>query len=369
MPKRPSARSTKAEILNEFDVLFEENKKLMTQVQQLEKEKKTLEKQVIRDVEEPKPAKKEAKEPVKEKEIDISKLNTMDKIIDNLKAIRSGFGKAVNEVSAKLVSEASTLAELLRNIEDEALQLKTLYDLELTGDTLNELMQQYLEKSNLFEKEAHQHLQSFEQEMIEKQKAWQKEQDEHAQSIKERNGNAELDFQRDEAEYKYNLELQRKLENEEFQLKLRKLQKELETIESEKKKEWAEREKILAEQEKEFNDLKKRVDNFPKELEAAIRDAKTKASQMARIETEKKADLRAKEVEGEKRVFELKIKSLEDIVKTQVQQVQSLATKLDATLKQAQALAIKAIEGASHVSSFESVKEIAMEQAKKIKSE
>ena len=340
MPKRPSARSTKAEILKEFDELFEENKKLMTHLQQLEQEKKTLEKQAPSVVEELKPAEKEAKEHVNRKEIDISTMDTMDKIIDNLKTIRSGFGKAVNELSAKLVSEASNLEELLKKVDDETQQLKTLYDLELTGDTLNELIQQYIENSNIFEKEAKQQQEAFEQEMTEKKDAWQKEQNEHIQLIKERNGKTELDFQRDEAEYKYDLELQRKLENDEFQLKLKKLQKELDKSETDKKKEWAERETTIAEQEKEYNDLKKRVENFPKELEATIKDAKTKASQMARIETQKKADLRAKEVEGEKRTYELRIKSLEDIFKNQVQQIQTLSNKLDATLKQAQALGL-----------------------------
>ena len=79
--------------------------------------------------------------------------------------------------------------------------------------------------------------------------------------------------------------------------------------------------------------------------------------------------MRLKEVEGEKQVYETKIKSLEEMVKNQLQQIQTLSSRLDATLKQSQTLAMKAIEGASNVSSFQSVREIAMEQAKKVKSE
>lgn len=366
MPKRPSARSTKTEILDEFDKLFEENKKLIAQLEQLQKEKETLEKKIPSVQVPPKPAKEEAKKVEKEKRLTISIPETMDNIIENLKSMRSGFGKAINELSAILVTEASMLAEQRDKIKEETEDLKILYDLEITTETLNNLIQEYIEKSKLFENEAQQRQMAFEQQMAEKKKAWQKEQEEHARLIKEHNATTEISFQRDDAEYKYNLELQRKLDDEDFQLKLRNLQKELEKIETEMKKEDAEREKAVAEHEEEFDDLKERVENFPKELETAIKNAKAEGREIALREIKKKADLQVKEVEGEKRVYELKIKSLEDIVKNQIQQIQNLSTKLDATLKQAQALAMKAIEGASHISSFESVKEIALEQAKNV---
>ena len=156
---------------------------------------------------------------------------------------------------------------------------------------------------------------------------------------------------------------------EEFELKIKSLQRELDTFDVNNKKEWNERERILTEQEQEFEALKERVEKFPGELEAAIKDAKVKASQAAQREAQIKFDLRKKEVEGEKQIYEARIKSLEENLKNQTQQIQALSTKLDATLKQSQALAMKAIEGASNVSSFQSVKEIAMEQAKKVKSE
>ncbi len=44
--------------------------------------------------------------------------------------------------------------------------------------------------------------------------------------------------------------------------------------------------------------------------------------------------------------------------------LQTLSKQLDSALKQVQDLAVKAIEGASNVSSFQAVKEIALEQSK-----
>jgi len=369
MVKRPSSRDTKAEILKEYDQLFEQNKELTAQLEQLQRDIKVLEKRVPPVMETVTPFEKKVDHTKEQKEIVISKPSMMDNIVENLTLIRSDFGKAVNDLSAKLVAEASTLAALQNKVKEEIHELEALYDLKVSNETLNSLIQQYTKKLEMFEKEIRQRQEAFEQEIVEKKNTWKKEQDEYAQTVKERNEWTEINFQRDEAEYKYNLELQRKLENEDFQMKLKKLKRELDSFEEEKKKEWDERENTIAERENEFNDLKQKVDKFPKELETAINDAKVKAAEIARSETQKKSDLHAKEIEGINRVYELKIKSLEEIVKQQNMQIQNLATKLDATLKQAQALAIKAIEGASNISSFQSVKEIAMEQAKKVKSE
>ncbi len=74
--------------------------------------------------------------------------------------------------------------------------------------------------------------------------------------------------------------------------------------------------------------------------------------------------MRKKEVEGETRNYELQIQSLEDTIKNQEARIQALSKQLDASLKQVQDLAVKAIEGTSNRNSYEAMKEIAMEQAK-----
>jgi len=369
MSKRPTERDTKADILEQYEQLFDEQKKLLSQLEQVKKDKESLEKKIPKEMEISKPEKKGIEDKMKEKEIDTPKITTMDQIIEGLQSIRSGFGKAVNELSAQLVAEASTLAASQDRITEENDQLKLLYDLEVTNEILARLIQEYIQKSTAFEQEAQQKQQTFEIEVLQKNKSWQKEHEEHNRTVKEQNEIAELNFKREEIEYRYNLEQQRKLDDEEFELRLKKSQREVDSLEADKKKEWNEREKTIAEQEKAFEALKKRVEKFPEELEATIKNAKAKASQAVQRETQIKMDLRAKEVEGEKRIYEARIQSLEETLKNQMQQIQALSAKLDATLKQSQALAMKAIEGASNVSSFQSVKEIAMEQAKKVKSE
>ncbi|MEO1692980.1 MAG: hypothetical protein AAFR63_15855, partial [Cyanobacteria bacterium J06631_6] len=77
-----------------------------------------------------------------------------------------------------------------------------------------------------------------------------------------------------------------------------------------------------------------------------------------------KADLREREIEGEKQNYQLRIESLEETIKHQSSRLGKLAQQLDSSLQQVQSLAVKAIEGTANRNSFEAVKAIALEQAK-----
>jgi len=366
MATQPNVRSTKAEVLAAYKELAEEHKKLQAQLELALKEKKAAEKLPTATAErtplyEVRSEKKEAKE--KEAAAAPSP-PAMEHIIESLSQLRSSFGNAISELSAKLVAEASELTELRRTIQQETGQIETLHSLEIGDDTLNTLLREYIETAKKFEEEAKQRREDFKQEMEAKKNIWQKEREEHGRLIKERNELAKETLQREEAEYKYTLELQRKSDNEEYNLQQKKLYKELERLEETKKKEWAEREKEIAVQEKEIEEYQARVEGFPIELQAAIKKAKEEGAESAAREIKAKTDLRVKEVEGEQRIYELKIGSLEGIIEKQLQQIQDLSAKLDAILKQSQNLALKAIEGASSSGSLQAVKELVLEQAK-----
>lgn len=345
-----TSRDTKTEILKAYDQLLQEKEQLDARVAQLLKEKQAPKKETAKAAGQERPAVP----------------STIDHIIATLSVLRPGFGDAVSELSAKLLSEASKLAELRRDVEKEIQRLESLHGLQVTDGTLEQLIQEYTEKSTAFEAEAGQRQEAFEQEMAEKRKTWQKEQAQHARFIKERDDTTKKAEQREAAEYKYDLELQRKLDNDQYDQQQAQLQKALEDFEEAKKKELDERDMQVIHQEMEWGDLERAVKQFPKELETAVKKAKEEGTKLARRPTKMKADLRAKEAEGERRVSELKIQSLEDSIKKQLQQLNNLSKQLDAAVKQAQDLAVKAIEGASNVSSLQAVREIALEQAKNI---
>jgi hypothetical protein len=76
---------------------------------------------------------------------------------------------------------------------------------------LDTLIQQYEESAKKFGEELSQSRETLEQQTLEEKNAWFKEQEERKRLVKERNETLNKTRQRDAKEYKYELELQRKL--------------------------------------------------------------------------------------------------------------------------------------------------------------
>lgn len=356
MVRKPSDRNTKAEILEAYDQLLGEQKTLETQLKQLQKEQKDKP---------PVASEKNQHQPRTAMNHQQVAQDQMSTTIDSIIKLQLGFGSAVSELSEKLTAEATKLEELQRSLAEETQQLNELHELEETNeDTLDTLIQAYENNSKAFEEETKQRREALEQEIQELRKAWEKEQEEHHRSIKQRNEEQSKISQRDAEEYKYELELQRSLDNEKYQQNQNTLYKQLEEAKQEQEKQWTEREKAIAEREKQFEELKTKVEAFEKEKEAAIKKAKEEGKGIANYQVKVKTDLQNKEIEGNKRFYELRIQSLEQTIQNQEARIQNLSKQLDAALKQVQDLAVKAIEGAANLSSSQAFKEIALEQAK-----
>ena len=356
MAGKPSDRSTKSQILEAYDELLQERKALEAQLKQLQKEKKDKP---------PVASEKPLHQPVAAMNQQTVIQDKMVYTIDSITKLQSGFGSAVSELSEKLTSEAAKLEELQRFVAEETQQLEELHELEeIKEDTLDTLIQSYEDNSKAFQEELSQRRETFEQEIQELRKAWEKEQEEYKRSLKERNDEHSKTRQRDVKEYEYELALRRSLDNDQYEQTQKSLYKQLEETKQEQEKLWTEREKAIAERENKFEELKAKVEAFEKEKEAAIKKAKEEGKGIANSQVKVKADLQNKEIEGNKRFYELRIQSLEQTIQTSEARIQNLSKQLDTALKQVQDLAVKAIEGASNINSYQSLKEIALEQAK-----
>lgn len=347
MVSRPSTRKTKTQILAAFDELLAEHKALQTQYEQLRKRsaaKKTLANGsgVSGDV----------------------SAYTMDTILGGLVTLRNGFGSATSELSSKLAAEATKLQELRDQIEEKSNRLVGLYSLKIEEETLDQLIQEYIEKSERFGEELKQKRDIFEQEQAEEESAWEKEQEEQARVVQERDEALRKERKRDKEEYAYRLQLERQLTTEQYNEQMKTLYRELDELVQAKEKEWQEREKGISEREKEYKESKAKAESLPAELETAIKKAKKEGEEISRRQTSYTANLLAKEEEGNTLVYEYKIQSLEDTIKRQRTRIESLAEQLEAAVRQAQNLAVKSIEGSAHETSFNALKEIVLEQAK-----
>ncbi len=371
MAKQFNAKSTKNEILDAYNDLASDNTSLAKQINALNKELDNLRKEknsletAIKKTDSKETNKEANKNTTSEEKPHTSNLNyTIATIINELKQLRPGFSKAVSELSDKLTSEATTLEQLRKTSTSEQERLKTLYQIETIEGTLEQLITSYQEKSKAYSQELKEKQIVFQEEMLNKRTTWNKEQEEHTTQIKERDANNKKSQDRDQTEYTYSLTQARNLEKDTYEQQKKSLEKELQDLKEAKEKEWFKREETISNEEKQYEEAKTKVEEFPKELEAAIKKAKQEGSGIAYHQAKVKSDLVAKEVEGKKRVYELKIQALEETIAKQAAQVASLSSQLTTVLKQGQELAIKAIEGAANESTFQAVREIAIEQAK-----
>jgi hypothetical protein len=352
--KKPNEKNTKSEILEAYNEIVKEKTALQSQLEQLAKERDSVQKNLRNSTIENKPVMNQAST-IQQK---------MNFTIESLAKIQLGFGSAANELSEQLTTQASKLAEIRQLVENEVQQLKELHNLEFSEDILDNLIQAYEENAKNYQEEFTQRSETLMQEVQEQRQAWEKEKEEHKILIKERDENLKKTRQRDAAEYKYNLEIQRQLEMDEYAQQQKTSYKELEEFRQEIEKQWSEREKAIAEKEKQFEEYKAKVEAFPKEKEAAIKKATEEGRGIAHYQAKIKADLFAKEVEGQKRFYEQRLQSLEQTINNQETRIQNLSKQLESALKQVQDLAVKAIEGSANMNSYQAIKEIALEQAK-----
>jgi uncharacterized coiled-coil protein SlyX len=349
--KKPSDKSTKAEILEAYNELLKEKAAIKSQFEQVAKNNNSGSIQ-------PK------KEDVATMNQPITAQEKMNYIINNLLKIQLGFGSAASELSEQLTSKASKLGEIGDSVKTELQQLKDLHNLEIAEETLDTLITAYEDNSKAYQEEYNLRYETLFQEIQGQRKTWEKEQEENKQTIKDRNESSNKTRQRDTAEYKYDLELRRKLEMDEYEQRQEGLYKVLEESQQEAEKIWTEREKAISDREKQFEEFKAKVEAFPKDKEAAIKKATEEGKGIAHYQAKTKSDLYGKEVEGQKRFYEQRLQSLEQTINNQEGRIQNLSKQLDSALKQVQDLAVKAIEGTANVNSYQAIKEIALEQAK-----
>lgn len=291
--------------------------------------------------------------------------NNIEKVLTNLEHLQIGFGGASSNLSEQLIAEASTLEELQTSVTEETEQLQELHDLEAIEDnTLDTLVESYEENAKTFEEEFGERKESLEQELQDLQKSWEKERETHFREIKERNENYDKTQQRWQEEYRYGLELTRNLSDEEYEQRKKELYKELSETKQEQEKTWKEREEEIAKREKEYEEAKKKVEEHEAELEKNKKEGKENGQRIGNYNAKIASDLRSKEIEGERRNYQLRIEALDQTIQTQNNRIDKLSKQLDASLKQVQDLAVKAIEGTSNRNAFEAVKELANDLAK-----
>ncbi|PAX53360.1 hypothetical protein [Brunnivagina elsteri] len=290
----------------------------------------------------------EVAEKAKNKEIlETASTYTVDSIVKSLADLQLEFGTIVNSLSEKLAKENSKLDELSRGIDVETVYLQELRQIRIVADAVDVLMQEHQEKLKTLEQDTSSKREILEKEIVQSRKDWQKEQVQFDEGMQAYNELQTKQRVQELEEYQYKLENTHKINSDAYEAKKRNLERELQESTQEKAKNWAEREKVLKDNQPLFAEYQKKVAAFPAELEEMVKKAREEGiketSQKAKVE----ADLFEKEWESTKQNYELRIQSLEETIRKQSEQIEGVSVQLQATLKQAQDLAMRAFDSSS----------------------
>jgi hypothetical protein len=349
-----NSKSTKTEILEAYHQLAQEKNELLAQINQLQSAAKNVPTTVKTTPE---------KLPVVPQ--NLAKQADIKQVISSLETLKFTFGSAVSNLSEKLIAEASKLNQIKAELASEIEQLKALHNIEeITETTLDDLIQEYECNAKNFGEELSLQEEYLQQQILELSQNWQKQKAIYQRQIQQRNDNYQKEKSRHEQDYQYNLQQQRQLSREEFEQQKQLLAKELAALKQQQEKSWQDQEEIISKKEREYSEAKQKVAAFEEHLKAKIKQGENEGKAIGNYQVKVKADLRNKEIEGERNIYQLRIQSLQDTIHHNQDRVDNLSRQLESALKQVQDLAVKAIEGTSNRNSYDAMKEIALEQAK-----
>lgn len=272
---------------------------------------------------------------------------TLERIINNLASTKIMVGQTLDNLEQRLVEEHRKFNELQAATKIEAVNLEELHNIKQDADSLAALLLAQKEKRELFEQEMINFRKNFEDEKKEARDEWDKEQESRLLEQKEKDQAAKRDRLREEEEYRYTLQLERKKDLDTYQTTKQSLEKELTEKRENVLKDLEERQIAIKASEEEFKNLKIQAQKFPQELAASVQEAEKTVRETLENQYKHQIELSSKEIDGERKLSQQIIASLQSKIKEQEVLIKQLSQKADEATVQVQSIAIKALEGST----------------------
>lgn len=330
-----STKNTKNEILAAYEELLQK-----TQESKTEEPKKVQEKQLQETI------------------VKNAAASSYDGIVKNMSNLKIELSSSLDKLGDKFVSEFKKFEELQQAIQIEKKALEDLYQLSANADSLSVMLLVQKEKKQQYEEEMAGLKSKFEEEMALTRLQWKKQQEETAEKLKEEADAVKKNRQREEEDYQYNLKLTRKKETDLYEEKKSKLEKELADKKAAFEKEFASREAQIKNAESELAELKARNEAFPAEMEKAVSAAVKNVTEKLKTEYGFEKELTAKQVEGDLKLKDQTILTLQSKIKDMELTIKELTAKANTAEASVKDIAIKAIESSSKIQLVEKSKEI-----------
>jgi colicin import membrane protein len=278
---------------------------------------------------------------------------TVENVVQRISGLGLEISRALSGLSSKLTEEVHLLASVREAVGLERKELERLHKIDVAATALDQMVQDYAREK-----------QSLESEIASQRAAWEEESERTERERKEQEESLKKQRQREIEDYEYKKALDRKKAQDKYDEDLRLTDKKNQEKQEALQKGWQLREAALKESEEELARLRKDSEGFPARLQKEAQSA----AEQARRETEAKFDQQMlvlkKDAETEKRLAELRVKTLDEAVAAQHAQIAALEKQLADAKQQVQEIALRAIEGASGAKALSHINQIAMEQAK-----
>jgi chromosome segregation ATPase len=302
---------------------------------------------------------KQVQEEKQHKEIVERVTDVSNKIIGKeIGNLRSNLNNSLEELENNLLEEFKKLEDIRAAIAVEKQNLEDLYSLSATTDSLAAMILAQKEQKENFEAEMVANKEVFEIEMKELREKWNEEKEKQAAEQKENSEQLKKNHKREEEEYLYKLKVDRQKENDEYEVKKVKLEKDLSEKQLSFDQEMAKREADVSNAEAELNELRKNSEEFPGKLEKVLvqKEKDVTAHLTAQFEFESK--LLEKHNEGELKLKEQTIKSLQEKIAEMQGRIKELTEKTKIAESSVKDIAVKAIESSSKVQVFQNKEKI-----------
>ena len=305
-----SQRNTKKEILEAYEKLL---KKMQEQKQpgptDIQKEKQT--KQTVKEAEDMIP----------------------DKVMKNISELKIQLNQSLEQVGEKITEEYRKLVKVQEAITTEEQNLKDAYQVNREFESLSALIGAQ-----------NQQKESFEQEMLQQREQWQKEKKQIEQQLKEEKEQRDKERKREEEEYQYTNKQKRQKESDAYDQKKEQQERELAEKRQSFEKEIAEREQAVKEVEEELKELRQQVEKHPDILEKALNQKEKEVTSKLETQYKFEKELFKKESDGELRLRDQTITTLQSKIKDQDNQINQLYKKVENADKNVKDIVLKAIE-------------------------
>ncbi len=296
--------------------------------------------------------KKAQEEKQREEKINKSEKISDTGIVSEISTLKSKVGSSLEELESKLLEEFKKLEELREAILIEKENLKDIYSLTVTTDSLAAMLLAQKEEKEKFDAEVKVVRETFENEMNELKEKWRTEKEKHLNEEKETTETLKKTHKREEEEHQYRLKTDRQKEKDEYESKKAKLKKELEEKKATFEQEMSDRESNLKSAEQELMALRKNNEEFPSKLEKSLTDKEKEVAQRIKIQYDFESKLIAKQNEGELKLKEQTIVSLKEKIGEMQQVIKQLTDKANIAEVNVKDIAMKAIESSSKIQVF-----------------